>query len=49
MITRGLQVKAVIAIKLQKGEFYEVIGDGGAVDEPDWEVLSPDSPTSRSR
>ncbi|RWO51353.1 hypothetical protein [Mesorhizobium sp.] len=46
MITRGLQVKAVIAIKLQNG-VYEVIGDGGAVDEPDREVLSPDSPTSR--
>ncbi|WP_292576098.1 hypothetical protein [Mesorhizobium sp.] len=27
------------------GEFYEVIGDGRAVD--DWEVLSPDSPNSR--
>ena len=29
------------------GEFYEVIGDSRAVSEPDWDVLSPDSPNSR--
>lgn len=29
------------------GEFYEVIGDDRAVNELDWEVLSPDTPSSR--
>lgn len=29
------------------GEFYEVIGDDRAINELDWELLSPDSPSSR--
>ncbi|MGX9180582.1 hypothetical protein [Mesorhizobium sp. BHbdii] len=29
------------------GEFYEVTGDSLAINDLDWEVLSPDSPNSR--